>query len=70
LLRDVKSFFADSGFDSYADKDKISELTIKRVEKDVGDIIKNTFNVTDIEHTLGALKTVKLVALMVSFVNI
>jgi len=53
LLRDLE-FFVDSGFDSYADTDKISELTIKMVEKDVGDIIKNTFSVTDIEHALGA----------------
>jgi len=39
------------------------------VEKDVGDV-KNTFSDTDIEHALGTVKIVKLVALMALFVNI
>jgi len=71
LLRDLKSFFfADSGFDSYADKSKISELTNRLVENDVGVTINNTLSDADIEHALGTLKMVKLVALMVLFVNI
>jgi len=36
LLGDLTSFLADSDFDSYVDKGKISALTNKLVGKDVG----------------------------------